>query len=368
MLKAGTCICPACANVFTEAYYLAASGTQKLGVTMRCHPVTNRPVLVPDDPSRRVRPAAGKTADFDGIPDHIDVLLDKDTTPTRMRRCCPHCGKNGVTTELIPGYGKVPTFVLPLSGGRSAGKTTWLKSISTPENFFMAENFPCTLDILSPQHFVGTQQATAGTSCRFLTVDLEGSPAAMVVLVDTAGENWSNPMSEILLERFCTPSGEYPGADGFIFLDPITNLSNTAAGEEKINAVKRMKCWDLLKGKPVAYVRSHGDRLTAGQHLVSCLWADERVPLAGRDTFRRSQGAEGFLQRLAVEQQISDRLRSGIQKALPVNSRAFVINSCVVMKNLDCYAAEGVFNIYDPLIWMLNRLGIFPLEAKEVSA
>lgn len=354
MLKTGTCICPKCGRVFTDAYYY--SGSANIGVNLKRSPggffVEAKTGSLPVKLHACPRNAHG-------LPQEITVLVQTSNgrQEHRLTRSCPKCEES---TALYPGYGQVPTFVVALSGKPSAGKTCWLRAITRMDTLAALKKagFPFTADPSQVHGDTGVREATPVDSLgatRYFTIRQEdGTPVAGVLFRDVAGEvlKGSNMVDDrnISHRRILSTQGDtYGGPDAFLlFLDPTSQEDNQAE-EETINTLRAMSS---LTDRPVGVVLTHADRLMARQGAA-----------LNRRTFpaNGSCAPGALVPRVALESTLVRRMGGVGAFLMAQNPRTagFLVKSCENVGAMDSYV--NPINVMDPFIWVLHQLKLFPL-------
>ena len=387
MLKAGTCLCPNCGEIFTDAFFKPSSGDRLLDITLRYNPFTGKHRLQCSD-SAAVVTVSDSLRKARGIPATIQANVDG--TSVNLTRYCPKCGN--VQTPLPRGYGKVPVFVVLVVGGRATGKSSWLNAVSSPENVARAElnRFPYELEIRDPRQSVGEAKADSTSSFHYIVLrkrredftpleklttpsSEDGLDLATVILVDTAGEHWSNNAAmEARLKLFMEPRGNYPGPDALLIMDPVPRKLTRSRWQDEdvtqsastIRVLQTLMERDLLKNKPVAYVRTRADLLLPAK---APMLEGLITPATFADSIENTSYAPGqMIPRILLQDHIASRLPSQFEGFLShKNSMSFLVKSCSNEvtregRSIDVYTEN--FHIFDPLLWLLNRLGIFPLD------
>lgn len=390
MIEAGKCFCYHCGNVFTQAYY--KNPERAVGVLLK-RPRGSR------DPRRfSVEPYSPSGAEItdedqvtfesaakanDGLPNSITVRTKKGAL-VEMFRSCPMCVNT--TTTMYPTAGKYRTFVIGMVGDRAVGKSTWLQAIATAENYVRVNNQPYVhkLVFTECQDTLGVPSATSrdgeGNSNVLLVVDKKtGKTIANVVLVDAAGEHFrtmdtpGNRMHRILLSH-----GEYPGADACLFFESaesrVQEIESVEELERRSQAFRIFnKLSPLIPDMPIAYVCTHTDKLVVKKKLIPRVDDNagrEMVPLFTSGTFSdaTSYDPKVLLPRFVQEDLIARTpMPAVLGAASRKKRRGFMVQSCANAKDKAGKPYDDFrknFNVMDPLLWVLDKLELFPLVSK----
>lgn len=389
MIEAGKCYCQHCGNVFSQAYYQSA--TQRVGALLLRPKFGSTPQYVVrahipggtvSEEEQLTLESVGGWEKNDGIPNAITVR-NKDGKMVEMKRSCPECSGNA---EVYSTAGKCPTLVIGIVGATGVGKSTWLRAISASGNYAVINRLGYPYELT-----FGTTGVSQGTNLATIE-ESEGSSnvlkivekatrrvVANVVLVDAAGElyeKFDQPGNR--LHRILQPHGDYPGMDACLFFDAAEPREETLTAKEfekiseKTLAVFNRLVADLPVWVPVGYVCTHADKLMAKRRKVSCVGdssGKRQVPLLGKGTFSETTGyqPEQLLPRLIQE----DLIAKASVLAIPAigRCRGFVVQSCAQKKEPDLKGGKPVIhedytktmNLFDPLLWVLHELKLFPL-------
>lgn len=393
MIEAGKCFCHVCGSVFTEAYY--RSGAKATGVRLMHHKTRRDEfVIEPYDPAggqitdkvELVEPPVG---DCDGFPGGITVKFNNEKENIRLSRCCPACIANGgKNTELEYNYGKYPTFVVVMVGDRGAGKSTWIKAICYPKNFDGVNRvgYPYRLTPNSMDKRTGLAAATSlGSpgSSKFLRIEKDKQVVAGVWLLDMAGELYRDRTQ--LQWDLIKGRGQYPGADALVFFESAEDLvGNTgqAPAIKEFDAVDvynncdKEGVFQRMPEIPVAYVCTRADKLISGEYKLNKrrdMSKEAVVPLITEHTFDKDTNYHpgSLIPRIAKEHDIAKALQPVVLVGLAGDRRkGFMVQSCRDEKTPDGAVVDNrdeCMNVMDPLLWVLNKLKIFPLTVNEGS-
>lgn len=387
MIKAGSCFCHECRTVFSELYYKDPNNP----ITARLYPKfslspkgkwsmeafdKNGDKLLREELPELIVPPT----DRNSIPDMIECKFDNNKL--KMYRGCPNCQKD---TVLFSDCGKYPTYVVALAGDHHVGKTTWLKAIADPLNLQAVNSvgFPYKLDFADLIHNLDTEGAqNVGETGRtnYLRIKKGDRIIATVILMDASGELFGNPKYREECKAIFAPNGEYPGPDAAIFVDDITShtaienkddLDRIRQADETADRVNKA-LHKALHNPPVAYVYTKVDEAAKRPRRISTVTdrsGDSKIRLFSGATFPSptSYEAKDLLPRIIQENMIATALKTPILAVDPENRRGFLVKSCENTTLPDgeiiCDTTD-TFNIYDPLLWLLNKLGIFPIPTK----
>ena len=140
MIRAGTCFCHRCGNVFQTAYY--KHGGKAVGAVLKRHAIAlgkKRWTIEPFRPDGGTitledSPFLVRVSDEkEGIPNTIWCTFGPEgKTEYELKRCCPKCRTED--TVLVSDCGRYPTYVVAMVGATMVGKSAWLRAIATNSN------------------------------------------------------------------------------------------------------------------------------------------------------------------------------------------------------------------------------------------
>ena len=315
-----------------------------------------------------------------GSIDNIKVKFKGTEDPLVMKRCCPKCRQ-----ELFPSYGMHPIFVVAALGDLNAGKSAWLGSVAYPENISAVNKaeYPYRLEAITPtapaEPDANTSERSLGKTSllRIRNARANHRVVADVLLMDVSGEYYrKSPEENSFLWNILCEHGSYPGADGVVFLDPAdrNQTEDTSSEDLKFNpAMIFNECFSrgIFSKKPLAYIRSRTDKLLASRQLPTVLDSagSTPVPLFDQNTFPlpTSYRQEETTGRMAVEHSITKYLSGHILSDNgQMTVQGFMVQSCQDSHTSDSEEPIRLYqhnmNVMDPLVWILNRLQIFPLS------
>lgn len=387
MIEAGQVFCPYCAHVFEEAYYL--SNTHKEGVylhrkrggyavSVATDVLERNGVDTSSVPKVKFYGSSGQ--ETSGLPREIQVIFDDNHKATRMYRHCPHCG-NKVKEDL----GSFPTFVIGMVGAVSSGKSVLLNSMSYPKNVLSVNNahYPYKLeiepDISRYRESSATQIAGRGMTKVVSVQDRDNQTLVQAVLLDVSGEFYNNRGAaqksvdpDEIWDLLCG-NGEYPGVDACFFVQPIPGTGETKDFDnEKIahDIARRVKEHAVFTNKPLAYIYTHLDEAIAKGVLP---YKEDsvagKIPLMTEFTFfKNSYSPIDMIDRIWVEHCIASSYGAGLLlKPKGKDTCGFLVQSCSTTKDTNGKKNENYDhrrNVMDPLLWVLNKLRLFPLTTE----
>lgn len=386
MIEAGKVFCPYCAHVSEEAYY--RTPVRKEGVYLHRRRNGSYAVSIATDIMERngVDTSSMPKVEFYGpsgqddgnVPRMIQVIFDGSGTPERMNRHCPHCGN-----QVKLGLGNYPTFVTGLVGAAGCGKSVLLNAMSYPQNVLSVNSihYPYKLKILPFAPRRSEAQATEISGRGMTKVvsiqDQNDQTIAHMVLLDVSGEfYWRETKKEIpnpeqIWDLLCG-NGEYPGVDACFFVEPMPGADNQHGVAYEVRAQEiSMKCLDyaVFDDKPLAYIYTHMDQAIAkGAFPYTEAPVVGKIPLMDEYTFfRNSYKPDDLVDRIWVEHCIASSFGAGLLLLhSPKLTCGFVVQSCSTSdengKLIENYDHRR--NIMDPLLWVLNKLRLFPLTTE----
>ena len=393
MIETGKSFCPHCVSVHTGAYY--SNKELDWGVWLKRSVVGNKYKVVPEDFKRSTAPKGTFTLKSNvkesdhGVPLQIQIQVTENksdgtqvTKTLMMFRACPNCAEEKkVYQPILREVGKYPTFVITMIGNRSAGKSAWLDSIATNQSVDLVndQQYANMLEYVTPaipaKRPAATKIESRGQTKLLQIVNrVDRQVIALVYLVDVGGELFDPKHAENETKwRLMTGSGDYPGADAFVFVAPAVNNRHGAALTAAVHAELVQK--GLIAGKPLAFVLTHADTMIQQKQFrqIPSTQFEREVPVITEDTFAldrpTSYAREALLKRVALEHMIAKAYDSPI----PVGQgHGFLVRSCDLRED-DYVDEEGnqkrevledftkSLNVMDPLLWILNQLKLFPL-------
>ena len=226
-----------------------------------------------------------------------------------------------------------------------------------------------------------------GNTNYFTIIDKKtNEAAAMLYLLDYAGElyqgqniNPQTPLGRIFLGD---PSDGYPGLDAVIFVEPAVSdpLNRNGSGSNEVVGVIE-KYREYLRKIPIARVCTFADKLIESENKRSA----QEVPIITEKTFPRTvysdeskkllarhYTSEAIIRRIQFQDYIANwKIKNGIvgRKLSQLfggseDYYSFLVQSCTWVSegetNTNDYRTQ--FNVADPLIWLLYRLRLFPLD------
>ena len=399
MIEAGKSFCPYCVRVHTGSYY--SNPDLDWGVWLKRSALGNNYKVDPTNFGVGDLPKSVTlipSTEYDRSI-QVEVLEDEDAKrPKRMRlfRACPVCAEEKDTYRpMLREVGKYKTFVVVMIGDTAAGKSAWLDSIATLNNTDHVNqgNYIHRLSYITPATEEKRPESTPASS-RGQTKLLEiknradhDRTVALVYLVDVGGELYklkrtgdaeTDRVKEMeVIWNLLDSNGDYPGADGFVFVAPaIPKKMENSVSADKIYVDLVQK--GLITNRPLAFVMTHADQLIE-KNVFREVQVDNshtiQVPVMSKDTFSRptSYKKEALRGRVAIEHAIARAYDSPVLNTEDAPTKGFVVQSCGLhldeeiqedgtTQNVLMEDFSQNLNVMDPLIWVLNQLKIFPLE------
>lgn len=395
MLRPGVIFCPYCCRTHTTPFY--THGSRAVGVDLHyknaVYGIVERRLPTSDGSDSEsstealgLRLEAVEETVHAGMPAWVDVVFPGESDPVKMRRTCPHCFR----MNDRPNLGTLPTLIVGMVGVRSSGKSALLNSIAYPPHqaAVNSENYPFLLDIAPLPHYQGLAAATPKLGrgmTKLLTVihRKTNTPVAHVMLLDVSGELFGDArpvgvkiadddVSMDELTKILSGTAGYPGVDAVLFADPVPGSKEIGKIDLKFVAADVMNQCLLLNPKfaqlPMAYVFTHLDHYKRSNYPTFVKDHDNSraVPLMTATTFRDgSYAPERLVDRIFTEDTIARCLPSFVPMARSKQiTKGFLVQSC------SCENKEGIGlvedytysrNVMDPLLWILNKLQVFPL-------
>lgn len=401
MIEPGVCFCPVCGYTTTEPFYTADLTNH--AAWLRRDPEHGYYMQVHGQPGTIWHLEDPYAPDRDGgLPDTVRVYLDGGNgAPAELRRCCPECFDGAVEGKSVKHHfkhfiGRVPMYVVALIGAPNTGKSTFLGALgygALGSLNHLDYLYALTLNKLNAETEISKVTAMNGDkgNSNFIEIwerDKRNSelPAAMVLLLDVGGENYKHialedlydaaPRRDIPLERLLRGDGRHnPGIDGAILVDPAVSGSDEFSTVTIANNLS-----EVLNKVPVAFVYTCADKLIAQEARSG---SRDEPPLLTRDTFPNvvynsdhiSVQVRHFLperirERMVLQEEIALRMKHRGYKHVYTNflteHHAFLVRSCNPYYEDDKEKRDykHQFNVADPIIWMLNRLKLFPVRLK----
>ncbi len=405
MLKPGTIFCPYCCRTHTVPFY---TGTTANGVELHYkgdkYDIVEKLPPDPDDPRLGLRDpdtVVGFQLDsveetlYAGLPSWVKVRMPNNAEPIRMRRTCPHCALQNDRANL----GTLPTLIVAMVGLRSSGKSAFLNSIAYPGHVAAVndEGYPYLLDLAPVPQKSGLSSATPRMGrgmTKLLTIRHRNNssvPICHVLLLDVSGEIfgdvdnkdshkstkahgstlWDEVVNPNELSNILSGDAGYPGVDAVIFTDPVPGSKPITKSTLEFGAADIMnQCvffnanLDLL---PLAFVFTHLDHYTAKTFPMYQPSSGSPIPLVSEMIFRTGRYSPAqLIDRIYIGDTIARRMDSFVPGARNKQlTKGFLLQSCSCSDVPDIGLVENYTNstnVMDPLLWVLNKLHVFPLK------
>lgn len=376
MLDAGIVYCQHCGHTFEGFYY--HNGTINLTVVLK-RSITGKffatPVYKEGDPVyKRVYLAQNIDKENTAFYSRITVgtvSASGEVKEFNFDRICSGCGRKLLNPEL----GTVPTYVVAVIGSAATGKSCWINSVAYQGNLnkinatAIASGSKYYLDTNSQQAINTIEKTEVNNSgeTRMLFVKERDSvkPIAAVLIMDFSGELFDPANKDTFLDRASksvfTKNEKYDGVDAVVFMDAADHPESTA--NDTKNQVKNTT---LLETKPVAYILNKIDVYFKNVPEKALSNQDRRAPLLTQKTFKSTEvssiSREELTRRITLQTYLVGALRE-------TASGIFLVNKDAVGFAVKTGASAGTqidlsdsVNSIDPLLWLLNKLDIFPIK------
>ena len=403
MIEPGVCFCPICGCSSREPFY-AADVTEHAGWLRLSD--QGYYLAAYDDPWQIYHLESPFAPDReDGMPTTILAYLDGESAPaSELRRCCPHCfagrgdaNNNRRKTHFPPFIGRVPMYVVPMIGPKGSGKTAYLGALGSGAldplalaNYSFQAKLTRTNDVIQLSQRTTEIGGKTGNS-NYIEIwernSTEALPIALVLLLDLGGEHYNqfdlqdvfdnkpqpdNPVSRIMHGDH----SDYPGIDGAFLISSAADFSGQDNTKGIVDGLE-----SVLAKVPVACIYTCADKLINQEEKRP---DRDRPPLLTRDSFPNAAHTpehfsllakhftiERIRERFALQEDISMRVKNhNYSHAVThrLNCHGFVVRTCypfeveVNGKKEEHRDYTQQFNVADPIIWMLNRLHLFPMK------
>lgn len=402
MLQAGYVLCCRCGHATDEAYYY--NGDLNMWVQLVKLPKDGGWTIhryVPEYMKKQT-PTSGAPVDRAMLVTRVEEILPHRITvncqvagkevETTFTHSCPFCvGKKpewNSVSEMLPGMGNLPIYVIGVIGARTVGKSCWIHALSNPANLVNV-NYLRIGDNDEYGYLLSTAEVTEAADhppqatpvnalgkTRMMSVILrkgmQRTDVAQILVLDFAGELFAREnagrYNDTVAPLFRGTVG-YSGVDAVVFMMDHKNDDERYSLAETYNRVNaELK---LLEQKPVAFVMNKVDKLFDNPPTCEVEAGTQRVeiPLLTEDTFcRQGRGMysrEQILPRVTLETMILKQMKPLVARATTENhSAGFLVKATTpyVADGVDMLDFEDSINVMDPLLWILNELDIFPIE------
>ena len=382
-IPVGTCVCPTCGRRFTDAVYREATSRTgaKLSKGIRgYHLEPWAPDGKPDPLEVNFDP---KQVPKNEVPDYI-TFTTADQHQHQWYRVCPLCPNN---VRIPHGVGNLPTYLIPVIGIRNQGKSCLLyqlacagsiRSVNRSIDGFSLwpADIHTKIDRVPKEH-----NATAQTTSFVLREKSEngdpGKEVAVIIFQDLEGELFENDTAKEkngikgkpdIKARAVIRDALIQNSSALIFVStPVANDGNLY--KDHIS--------DYLSHNqgPIAFVLAKFDMIAAGCFGEKYTTTKDNngnvVTLLSPNTFPVDNGHGAYYaintlrKRFALEKYIAEKDPFvGIFSAtddLNRNMRSvFLVKSCSEIDK-DYLDYRNPVNAYDPILWILQKLGLLAL-------
>lgn len=317
-------------------------------------------------------------------------------------RVCPGCGEYLANPDI----GLVPTYVIAVIGSPGAGKSSWINSIAHDKNLskinaMVSEHGGYVIETEGLQYPCLSKKTDIGEDgCSrlvYITEQKTAKKVAAVLFMDFSGELFQRKHKETFVSGVSSSvfskSDGYNGVDAVVFLDSADQTEADA-----IETKNQLLNTNLLQTLPVAYILNKIDYCFKTYPETELYNQDRRAPLftpktfsatalssvsrkdlnrrtklqtylAGKmrttaeEIFRSNRHAKGFLvktgeSRKATTTEISDyKKKNGNEQESSLT--AYAANAHEIWSVIDY---SDSINAVDPLLWLLNKIDIFPIR------
>ncbi|MEE0945824.1 MAG: hypothetical protein U0M42_03210 [Acutalibacteraceae bacterium] len=376
MVDAGTVFCYKCGKYFSGLTYY--NGELGVMVNLKRSLLGKRFVELDPDTNEEIKNSlsVSLTQTVKNFAKEIKNEIDVDVTQSDIKekkqftRCCPHCIKNDARqTPILQNLGLLPTYIIGVMGAPAVGKSCWIHSLSVTQNFdgIRTGNSLYRIEPITVNKELARIQKTnldsmGETNALVIIETATNKQVAAVLLMDMAGEMFSPENRKRFVDTaaysaFQSGKG-FDGVDAVLFMDSPEDSG-------LVDAYNQVRETNVLTNKPVAYVLNKADTLFDTPPSISVDNSEDRVPLFTKNTFSdfiRPYAKEKLANRIALETFIAKNLKGLAKKILNDNkdSAGFIIKTCEPVSEAFVSFTDSM-NVMDPLVWILNKLDIFPI-------
>lgn len=313
---------------------------------------------------------------------------------------CPYCNSDTVT-YLIEDLGNLPTYVIAVVGARTVGKSSWITSIFCSNNIsklndqFYGSNNPVSYYLFTQSpvdafglKIGGTKVGTIGETDMFTIIKKTSASdtkpekhqaIANVLLVDFPGEIFAKEKKaefEKTASHFFSGGVGFNGVDAVLF---VTDPEDTRRVDENGNNYSVSTTFSrvyselgLLSDIPFGFIYNKIDllfeELSDDRKLIPMDDPNYVLdfPVISTDTFSGQNNGmylgKNLLPRVALETFIAKKLLPTFS-AVSINARCagFLVKTAEFDENNYPDYSKAI-NVFDPLLWVLNQLDIFPIN------
>ncbi len=423
MLQAGYVFCHRCGHATQEAYYY----NSELNVWVQLRRTLSGRLMVEHyTPQSLMGKVGAEEADQidrfvlsvaterpkEGLPHtiQVDCYADNGMATKKFNRSCPFCiGKlksesESSVQELISGMGNLPTYVIGVIGARTVGKSCWIHALSCPVNIRIVnsqrdggagyEGYILTGTSFTEDSSVPPEATPINAlgNTRIMTICRKRGQntvkVAQVLVLDFAGElfarNKAQEFNDTTAHIFKGGVG-YSGVDAVVFmmapseLEPYRDTREADKNRDQYslaNTYNRVNGdLNLLSKKPIAFVLNKVDILFDNPPMayINNDRTAPKVPLLSKYTFANQGMAmyqkRALLPRVALQTELLKKMSSLVDAAsLQTSCAGFLVKATapVFGENGEIKYVDFTdsINVLDPLLWILNKLDIFPIDDK----
>ena len=411
MLQAGYVFCTRCGHATSDAYYF--NGELNIWVQL-VRKFGGRFAVVKYTPPNLIGADEDLSdeADFTLVEEgrginvlqhniNVECKIGTSVISRRFKRCCPFCvGKRpewSDVNEIIPGMGSLPTYVIGVIGARTVGKSSWIHALSCAPNMNYVNSIRdntrgvptyilSAVTLADDRDYLpeATPVKSLGNTRIMKIVKREqGEPSvevAHILVLDFAGELFSVDNKDLFddsLGHIFRGGVGFSGVDAVVFMtepneqdqiNPDTGriLYSLAETYNRVNSEL-----NLLAGKPIAIVMNKVDKYFENppKFKDTVRESSGEIPRLTRDTFVENNGAmyrkDILLSRVALENSLLKKIKPMVETlSNEAPCVGFLVKATAPFTD---NGAEYVnfrdsINVMDPLLWILNKLDIFPIE------
>ena len=304
-----------------------------------------------------------------GLPNAITVETTGSEERVTLTRCCAHCFKSALYDD-----GGANTFIVFVGGDRHVGKTEWLNAISSADVIDMLNRAGLPYDLLLGQrHSIenNTDQTALDAigSSNTIHICKKGQPdkiVATVILLDASGEHYRNLKNNTgKIYNYLTGGRIYARLDGLIFVG-----SPSQREEEAFEIYPHMcRLAPYIRKIPVANVETHLDVILKQPQMIPKVYDEGntgKYPVFNDTTFDKNHSKDFALSKMfarwKVENMAGPRLNPVVHNVEGNKKVHYFQVQNGYQTRTGTFNHSSNLNILDPLIWLLFKMGLFPLK------